>query len=156
MRIGVVSDTHNNRESLQRAVSAVGKADAWFHLGDGANDILQIESKLGVPVYAVRGNCDLYSSLPIQRVVDLEGKRFFLTHGHEYAVNFSTELLMRTAADEMCDMAVYGHTHIPDIQYSKVYIMNPGSASRPLGGTAASCGVITIKGGEIHMEIVNI
>jgi len=155
MKIGVVSDTHGSTNALRQAISAVGTVDAWFHLGDGADDITRMRDELGVPVYAVAGNCDTFSSEPKVRQVELGGKRFFLTHGDMYSVKYSTQMLSLVAEEAHCDVALYGHTHLPDVEYGRVYILNPGSAARPFNGIA-SCALITISDGEVKMEIIDI
>ena len=155
MKIGVVSDSHGDLNALRAAVSAAGKVDAWFHLGDGAGDILRIKTELGVPVYAVAGNCDYHCDAPKILETELSGKKFFLTHGDMFAVNFNTRLLSDEARLRGCDMALYGHTHLPDTEYGQVYILNPGSCARPFNNMP-SCGIITIENNEIRMEIVDV
>ena len=77
MRIGVISDTHGNTVSLKRAMSLIGDADAWFHLGDVASDILKIQDELNAPVYAVCGNCDLVRCAPLYRWKNWAENAFF-------------------------------------------------------------------------------
>ena len=156
MKIGVVSDTHTSMVALQRAIEVLGDVDAWFHLGDEARDIMRIADTLQKPIYAVRGNCDYMSDMPSSQVVEIGGKRFFLTHGHKYAVNHNTSLLCDEAYKLNCDAAIYGHTHIPLIEYSKVRILNPGSTTKPLGGYKASCALITIDDDNMRFDIINL
>lgn len=156
MRIGVISDTHSDMASLRRAISCIGDADAWFHLGDVASDILKIQDELNAPVYAVCGNCDFVPCAPLYRVEELGGKRFFLTHGHEFAVRTGTGVLTSKAAELHCDAAIYGHTHIPLTEYGGVWVLNPGSVAKPLGSSVASCAIITIENDKMKFDIINV
>ena len=61
MRIGLVSDSHGNLGDLERAVSQMGKVEAIFHMGDYVDDALQIKHWTSVPVFAAKGNMDVYS-----------------------------------------------------------------------------------------------
>lgn len=156
MRIGVISDTHADFQSFRRAVEVLGEVDAWFHLGDLSQDIYRLADELKKPIYAVQGNCDYSDISPISRVEELGGKRFFLTHGHRYAVGTGTQLLVEEALKNNCDAAIYGHTHIPLIEYGRAWVLNPGSTSRPLGGHSRSCALITIDGDNMKFDIITL
>ena len=85
----------------------------------------------------VKGNCDYYSNNPVSDVVEFGGNRIFITHGHNYGVDFGLDGLSYAAEENKCNIALYGHTHVPDSSIrGKIIIVNPGSVSRPrqLGG----------------------
>lgn len=153
MRIGVVSDSHGDLDRVKRAVEVIGEADVWIHCGDFSQDAKEITRLTGKSVYAVSGNCDGYTDAPFSRVEMFEGKRFFITHGMLHNVNFNCAKLELAALENNCDVALYGHTHISNIEYGRVLIVNPGSVTRPLGGTKASCAIIEINGGKITADI---
>ena len=48
---------------------------------------------------------------------------------------FGTALLEKRAAEENCDIVLYGHTHVPRIDYiAGRYYLNPGSLRQPAEG----------------------
>ena len=62
--------------------------------------------------------------------------------------------LMYTALENGCDVAMYGHTHVPfddsfgEEKETQVRILNPGSISLPRGGRGKSYMVVTFSGTE--------
>ena len=91
MKIRVFSDSHGSAYKMEEAVRAENP-DFVFFLGDGEGDLHVLTNAFPqLPVQAVRGNCDLYSSLPAERLCVLGGFRFFLTHGHHYGVKYERD-----------------------------------------------------------------
>ena len=131
MRILVVSDTHGRTDGLEEVLKKIGKIDMLIHLGDVIDDADYIQAIAPCPCYIVRGNCDFDVSLPPYEVVQAGKHRIFCTHGHAYDVGYGNEFLIDAAKDRGCDIALYGHTHIPDTEYGEVCVGNPGSLSRP-------------------------
>ena len=84
----------------------------------------------------MRGICVWGCVCPVDRFVDLCGHRIFCTHGHLYGVKTAgTALLEKRAAEENCDIVLYGHTHVPRIDYiAGRYYLNPGSLRQPAEG----------------------
>lgn len=79
-------------------------------------------------VHSVRGNCDVYSSLPSEETFACGGKTVFILHGHTRGVKHGTEELLRAAKEKCADIVLYGHTNIPKSEYiDNMYVMCPGS-----------------------------
>lgn len=154
-RIGVISDTHGNSDAIKACVSEAGNVDVWFHLGDFSADAKVLQELTGLPVYSVRGNCDYISSSPEELTVNIEGVKFLLMHGHNYYVTFDDTLRACLRAEELdCDMLLYGHTHIPELSaYGRIQVLNPGSPTRPLGGSAPSFAIITVDNGIARAKL---
>lgn len=154
VRIGVFSDTHGNISPADRFLAALKSLDAVFHLGDYASDAQCLGLKFNCPFYAVRGNCDYYTSNePVERVVELGSKRFYLTHGHRYSSEYALEL---KAKENGCDAILFGHTHTPLLTaQGKLLICNPGSLSQPRFSHAPSCALITIGDGELYIKMLS-
>ncbi|MEN6471787.1 MAG: metallophosphoesterase [Clostridiaceae bacterium] len=153
MNVGVISDTHGNGGALRRALAALPQMDAWIHLGDYASDSRVLEAA-GVPVYAVRGNCDGDARIEAERVITLGGARLFLTHGHRYGVKQSTGAVFYRAEELMCAAVLFGHTHIPLVEaQGSVLGVNPGSATLPHHGKP-SVARLTIENGDVNARIV--
>ena len=127
MKLCVCSDSHGNIRGLQKMVEKEHPSMILF-LGDGNRDLLHVDVPDHVPVLAVAGNCDLLCTLPTTRTVEVEGKRIFMTHGHQYGVKQGLSGLRTAAADAEADIVVYGHTHIAAAQQmdGRVFLC-PGS-----------------------------
>lgn len=136
LRILVMSDSHGRNENVELAIAQVreeiGKFQMLIHLGD-VGDAREIESLAGVPCYIVRGNTDYDARLLNANVIEAGGHRIFATHGHLYQVDMRLDLLRFAALENDCDIAMYGHTHVPYLEEDPddVTILNPGSISKP-------------------------
>ena len=95
-------------------------------------------------ILCVRGNCDAevdqmvleFPCLADYAVMELNGHRFFLSHGHHE----SPENLPPMLAGEAF---VFGHIHIPVAEKKgDVYILNPGSVSLPKDGWGNSYAIL--------------
>lgn len=153
MRIGVFSDTHGDISAAKRFFHSIAPLDYLFHLGDYAADGDKLAKLFVCPIYAVRGNCDYRSDAPLERQVDLGGKRFLLLHGHQY---YAMSSLLYRAEEAHADMVLYGHTHIPDLSADGPrLLLNPGSLSRPRGGSVESCALILLEGNDLNVRFIN-
>ncbi|MBQ6425941.1 MAG: metallophosphoesterase [Clostridia bacterium] len=156
MKIAVFSDTHGDISKIRLIEKDLPRPDAVFHLGDYASDGIAIGEYLGVPCYAVRGNCD-YSKkdgIPLERVVELGGARFFLTHGHRYRGTYELGL---AAEEAHCGTVLFGHTHEPLLTaFGPVLIVNPGSLSIPRERTGAGYAILTVENGDVGVKMISV
>ena len=155
MRILVLSDTHGDFNSCRRALDAQTNADAIIHCGDGKAEFQYIkEHYTDIPVIGVCGNCDFGTKLQPVEVVELGGKRIFVTHGHTYQAKFTIYNLVCAAREKGADILLFGHTHNALTDYSDgLYIMNPGSCH----GYYATYGYIDITDkGDIVTNVVKV
>lgn len=158
MRILVISDTHRHLGSVMDLLGGPHQFDRILHLGDLVKDAEDIQSFSGLPVDCVAGNCDWSSSGdPYSRILEIAGKRIYMTHGHMEHVKRSDHLIRKIMVEENCDIGLFGHTHMAMTGYEGDRIlMNPGSISLPRDG-APSFGTIHIDGkGVIHTNIARI
>ncbi len=102
---------------------------------------------------AVRGNCDaevdqMISEFKIEEniTLDINGKKFFFTHGHKYNIDIWPE--------EEFDVMVYGHFHTGFIKEKegKIFV-NSGSISLPKNNTKNS--YLIIDNNSILLKDVN-
>ena len=136
MRAIVVSDSHNDISSLERAIDSQGKLDLIIHLGDIARDVDYIETNYyPVKVVSVIGNNDFMRGENYERVLDFDGHKLFLCHGHTQSVRSGYERLEATARSKGCEAALFGHTHLSVLQRREdgFLLINPGSVSKPRG-----------------------
>lgn len=176
-KILIISDSHGKSQNVKIAILKECP-DMLIHLGDIEDDPNVIrawldaaaeewnkklekndENRISLPVPAVfiKGNCDSYrssaaaDSLKQTAVFSLNNHRFFCTHGHRNGVNSGIENLMYTAIENKCDIALFGHTHVPFNERSEgyadvpggVHILNPGSVTFPRGGSRRGYMVMT-------------
>lgn len=154
MTITVISDTHGDFETLYRIVEQNKDCDQFIHLGDGEYEFQDIQSVFyGLPFIFIRGNND-WGDYPQNLVTVLGGKKFYMCHGHRFERSRMKEFLAATAVANGCEIALFGHTHIPYNDYENgVLLFNPGSAALPRGGNAPTYGIIEITAdGEINAE----
>lgn len=132
MKILIVSDTHGRYVNLEAVINKVKPIDLLIHLGDIEGESDYIEAIAPCETEIVSGNNDYFTSLLREKLIEVGNYKVFLTHGHYYGVNFSTERLKEKARELGADIVMYGHTHIPAIELtSDVWTVNPGSISLP-------------------------
>ena len=156
MRAIVVSDSHNDTASLERAIDSQGKLDLIIHLGDIARDVDYIEScYYPVKVVSVLGNND-YRYEDYERVIDFDGHKIFICHGHTQSVSSGYERLEATARSKECEAALFGHTHrsVLEKREDGFMILNPGSVSKPRG-CKPSFAVLETENGKLKAVIVD-
>lgn len=131
-KIIVFSDTHGTLDIARKALLAHQNADYIFHLGDGIGDMRRIKECSEEKLICVRGNNDVLSdkSIPNELVLDIDGYRILLSHGHTHRVKYSLTMYEQHARELKCDIALFGHTHTQYCEYKDgLYLFNPGSAS---------------------------
>lgn len=164
MRIGVVSDSHGDRENLLKAIEKMEQVDAIFHLGDFVKDNRYIEENYSGKIYCVTGNCDILTGLaskerdvPEELLVEINGKKIYATHGHKYRVKQGLTSIYYRGREVNADIVLYGHTHCPHvIKEGKMVILNPGSVAVPRGGSAPTFGIIEAVEGKIIPRIIEL
>lgn len=128
MKILIISDNHGNMRCVDSVLKQEKDINMLIHCGDGGSTHLQIENKVMCICHAVAGNCDYGSSLPYEKEFKIRTYRAFVTHGHRYGVNYSTDRLFYLAKENGYDMVFFGHTHVPYVENREgVWLVNPGS-----------------------------
>jgi len=130
----VVSDTHA-RESHRldgRTLEAVREAEFVVHAGDFTTEaVLDAFVDEAGRFAGVVGNNDsapVRDRLPTKRVVESEGIRLVVVHGHEH----SETALSMLGRQEAADLVVFGHSHRPGVHDAgDVTLLNPGSHAQP-------------------------
>lgn len=134
MRYLIVSDTHGLHLLLREVLEVTGPIDGLIHLGDSEITQENMQMMVGeeTKTYLVKGNRDHDGKIVLDQLIEIAGKKIFLTHGHRYKVDGGTQLLEDHAKKLGADVAMYGHTHRPDERIKDgLQIINPGSLSRP-------------------------
>ncbi|MBV9566852.1 MAG: metallophosphoesterase [Hyphomicrobiales bacterium] len=146
--IGVISDTHGLLRPS--AIAALSPSDLIIHAGDvGKPEVLE-ELCAIAPVIAVRGNIDkgaLAQKLPEREVLELGGCRILILHD-------LADLDPREAGFQA---VIFGHSHRPLIETrEEVLHFNPGSAGPRRFRLPVTVGRLTIAGGEMRAEIIEL
>lgn len=151
MRFLILSDSHRQRRNVESAALRVGNIDAILFLGDGVTDLGYESAYDGIPVFRVRGNCDIFSVIGIEEppeelFLTFDEYTVMLTHGHLFGVKSSPDAAAAYAARKGADILLFGHTHEPLEKYfaagteiggvtleKPLYLFNPGSIG--MGGS---------------------
>jgi len=140
MKIGIISDSHDNLPLIGRAVHYLNDewpVDAVIHAGDYVAPFAVRElARIRAPLYGVFGNNDgeragIRKELPqIEEPplrFQLGGRTIVVTHD-----------LATLAEDDTAgaDIIVCGHTHAPEVKQDSCLLVNPGELGAWLTGTA--------------------
>lgn len=138
MRIGILSDTHDQRERAARAVARLVEegAEALVHCGDltGPDVVYELAVR---PCYVVLGNCDDDEPslrhavqavggtwLGLGGTFEADGKTLAVTHGHDPRT-------VRALLADAPDYQFQGHTHVAaDARAGPTRRINPGALHR--------------------------
>lgn len=132
------------------------KPDHIIHLGDYSRDAEELRRRFPeIPMDIVKGNNDFMSGYPVSKLLVIDGKRLFITHGDQYGVKNGVERIADKGKDESADIVLFGHTHIPYLFIRQdMWIMNPGTIGlKSFFSPKATYGAIEIAGGKIRCEI---
>lgn len=156
MEIGIISDTHNDKEMTIRAINLFKSRGIQFivHGGDFTSPKI-LELFFGLKIKAVLGNNDIDSELlnkkamdlgfePIEHSIDfeLEGKRFMLFHGDD------VPLFRNAVAAGKYDYIIKGHTHFFENYIShNTRIINPGTVFH---GEEQTIAILDVTSGRVE------
>lgn len=146
MKILVFSDSHGNVRNMEAAVRS-DHPDLVFHLGD-VNPDAQALHKIfpDLPMEWVCGNCDgRRPDLEEERILEVEGRRILMMHGHTRQVKLSMNAAEWAAREAQAHILLFGHTHEDFCEYHNgLWILNPGTIRG--GWCGATYGVISLEG----------
>ena len=157
MRIVVISDSHGYGSVVDKIIRREKDAEAVIFLGDVTNDIEDFTYEYTDKQFViVSGNCDIFPQYPYTAVAKFGGVNIFAAHGHTLNVKYGLGSLIQAARQQDCQIALYGHTHVPFTKYEDgIYIVNPGSCARSRDGNN-SYAVIDIRDNGILPNIIRI
>jgi uncharacterized protein len=146
MKIGIISDTHENMDKIKSAVLLFNRegVGAVLHGGDIISPITAKEfSALKAPLTGVFGNNDgdkLFLTERFQEIGTLHKKRWEGTlDGKNFLLIHEPDMLDALAASGYYDVIVYGHTHRAEIsRRGKTLVINPGEGGGWITGKATA------------------
>ena len=163
MRIGVLSDTHDNLDNIRKAVEVFSKngVEVIIHGGDFCSPFTLAEFRplvaAGVKMHAVFGNNDGDRLLLAKNgkefcsfndgtcVVTLDGRRIIAMHYPDLG-----EDLFKLGT---YDLVIYGHNHKALIKGDKRKLLNPGTCS---GYLAAHATVALVDTRDMAVELAQL
>ena len=141
MKIGIMSDSHDNLPKLAAAVDCFNResVDLVIHAGDFVAPFTKKPlEKLKSPLVAVFGNndgevmglakCFEGSIFPAPHSITFHGKTILICH--------EPIALKALQKSEFYDAVIYGHTHEIDVREGRTWIINPGETGGWLTGTS--------------------
>jgi putative phosphoesterase len=155
MKIGLISDTHG---LLRPAVfDHFAGVEHILHAGDVGQVELLLALEALAPVTAVWGNTDsleLRAHVPETAVVELEGRRIRVVHGHQ--LGQPTPAGLRAAYPDS-EIIVFGHTHRPVVDRGEGrLVVNPGAAGPARFNLRPSLGILTLTPTAAEVEIIEL
>lgn len=131
MKYLVVSDSHGDRDVLSQLVKQYRhQVDYFFHCGDSE---LDENDRLWDIMIGIKGNCDL-ANIVEERSFNTGDDNLYVVHGDELVGDGDLLTLALNAESNGANIALYGHTHVPYVEYDKerdILLVNPGSISLP-------------------------
>ncbi len=153
MKIGLVSDSHDNLVFVKKAVEFFNEKEVEyvFHAGDyvapfTVKEFLNLKARfIGVfgnndgELNGIRALCDSIYTGPY--TLDLTDKKITILHSIE---NLDREL------EERSDVVVYGHTHEAKISESEALLINPGECGGWVNGVQ-TVGLLELDSMEVEI-----
>ena len=142
MKIGIISDTHDNLPQIRKAVEVFNreKVELVLHAGDFVSPFTFLEFKnLNCPLKGIFGNNDgdkLYLQEKSKGVGELYPEPYNVNINSKNVIMLHKEKLIDALAEsQKYDVIIYGHTHRTDLRkIKKTLIINPGECGGWLTG----------------------
>jgi len=142
MKMGIISDTHDNLPQIRKAVKVFNreKVELVLHAGDFVSPFTSLEFKnLNCPLKGVFGNNDgdkLYLQEKFKGIGELYPAPYNVNINSKNVIMLHKEKLIDALAEsQKYDVIIYGHTHRSDLRkIGKTLIINPGECGGWLTG----------------------
>ena len=156
MKLLIFSDSHGDAGTMID-VAERERPNEIFHLGDCVRDAETLSFACsGIPVIMVPGNCDGWTGMSDRLLLEREGVRILLAHGHRWHVKSGVGGALADARACGAEILLYGHTHqaVCSREEDGLWRMNPGT----VGGVhaPATYGVILLEKGKVSCQIKRI
>lgn len=153
IKLLIFSDSHGDTGVMLEIVEKEAP-DEIIHLGDCLRDAETVAFAFpDIPMTMVAGNCDGWGNREDHLLLERQGIRLLLAHGHQWQVKATSALALAEARAMEADVLLYGHTHRAVCrQEGSVLVLNPGTVGGR--GAPASYGVIEIGDGGAAGRIV--
>jgi len=161
MKIGIISDTHDNLPQIKKAVEIFNqeKVELVLHAGDFVSPFTFLEFKnLNCPLKGVFGNNDgdkLYLQEKFKGIGELYPNSYQTILNHKNIIILHEEKLIDALAEsQKYEVIIYGHTHHTDLRRNrKTLIINPGECGGWLTGKST---IALLDLETLEAKIINI
>jgi putative phosphoesterase len=160
MKIAVLSDTHNQKARVRRALDLLRDrgVSVVLHCGD-IEDAPIVELFRDFTAHFVLGNCDWDRTALAETIeeigatlhenfghLEMDGKQIAFVHGHEQ------KLLAELEAADCYDYLFHGHTHVAaDRRRGRTRVINPGALHRVREKTFV---ILDVPSGAVESVVV--
>ncbi len=152
MKVGIVSDSHDDIPAVEQAVAIMKERGCGFliHAGDLCSPfIARIIRESGIDHAAVFGNND-GDRIVLSRTLDIAPAPRHIVVDGQSVVIFHEPFINDLIDPSRVDVLVYGHTHIREItRRQNMLVVNPGSLSGVLVGEK-TCALYDSKTREVE------
>lgn len=150
-KILIVSDSHGLTNQLELLKERhQNEVDLMIHCGDSQ---LMPNQKHISGFVTVLGNCD-FGGYPLEEIVELSGRRIFITHGHKYSIKTSLMTLNYRAKEIKADIVCFGHSHVSGAEMvGGTLFLNPGSIRLPRGRLEKTYMVVELLEEKIKVSV---
>lgn len=161
MKIGIISDTHDNLHNIRKAVNVFNqeKIDFLFHAGDFVSPFTAREIKnINCPFIGVFGNNDgdklfltnqfkdIGAIYPEPYKTSIDDKKIIMFH--------KNDVIADLAKSHVYDVIIYGHTHHVDLyKEGKTTVINPGECGGWLTGKST---IAILESTDLNVRIINL
>lgn len=153
IKLLIFSDSHGRMGGMLE-IAEKERPDEILHLGDCWEDAKTLAFAFPqIPTVMVPGNCDRCAGQQETLLLEREGWKLLLGHGHQWRVKSGGAPALAAAREAGADLLLYGHTHVAlCLQDSGIWVLNPGT----VGGVwaPASYGVVTLEPGRLEPRVV--
>jgi putative phosphoesterase len=163
MKIGVLSDTHDNLANLGRAVGIFAErgVEALIHAGDVCSPFVLREfeplAARGVRMHAVFGNNDGDRVLLVRKGADFcifhDGAAILELDGRRIVVTHYPDLAPALLASGVYDLVIHGHDHRVRVEGESRRLLNPGTCA---GYLAARATAAVVDLADLSVEVVEL
>ncbi|PLT32357.1 metallophosphoesterase [Bacillus sp. V5-8f] len=155
MKVLIMSDSHG----LTREIDMIkdrhrDDVDSMIHCGDSELPMASLEM---TGFLSVRGNCDFDEDYPNERLEEIGGLHFFLTHGHHYNVKMTLMNLGYKSEEANARIVCFGHSHIAGSKLidGRIFI-NPGSIRLPKGIQEKTYAILEHENQDVKLSFFNV
>lgn len=143
-KILIVSDSHGSTELLDDIKEKhADDVSQMIHCGDSE---LSVENESINGFTTVKGNCDFNGDFPEEAIVEADGYKVLVVHGHLYSVKSSLLSLSYRAEETGANIVCFGHSHLLGAEkIGDVLFINPGSIRLPRGRRERTYIILELK-----------
>lgn len=144
MKVIIMSDNHSDVAVIEKIKQKYPDITHLVHCGDYCS------SKQDDALIRVKGNCD-YENIEEEKIVEIDGLRFLVVHGHLFSKLHLIEDLFALAKYHACDVVCFGHIHRRVLEKrAGIILINPGSLSYNYDFTNPGYALFDTKSKEVE------